>query len=123
MKLTIVWSLQARNQYIASLAHISTDDPQTAALVDKRVGKSLQLLSEFPDMGLCLLRQPVCVPTQYPRQVTVLTIDGCGIRFEFSAGIDNDRYRSLTKAQTKLRLFDLPRITCAEPAGGDFISH
>lgn len=52
MKLTIVWSLQARNQYIASLAHISTDDPQTAALVDKRVGKSLQLLSEFPDMGL-----------------------------------------------------------------------
>ena len=51
MTLAIVWSAQARNQYLASLQRIANEDPMTADLVQKRVEKSLQLLCDFPDMG------------------------------------------------------------------------
>ena len=33
MTLTVVWSIQARNQFIATLAYIAHDDPLTAELV------------------------------------------------------------------------------------------
>lgn len=52
MTLTIVWSPQARNQFIATLAHIAKDDSLTAELVHKRVDKSLKLLCDSQDMGV-----------------------------------------------------------------------
>jgi len=52
MTLTIVWSAQARNQYLATLAYIAKEDPFSAELVYKRVEKSLQLLCSAPEMGI-----------------------------------------------------------------------
>ena len=52
MTLTVVWSHQARNQLIATLSYIAKDDPQSAALVHKRVEKSLRLLSDSSKMGV-----------------------------------------------------------------------
>lgn len=49
---TVVWSLQAQNQYIATLTYIAKEDPQSAELVHKRVEKSLKLLCDSPDMGV-----------------------------------------------------------------------
>ena len=48
----IVWSTQARRQYLATLSHIAGEDPLSADLIAKRVEKSLQLLRDFPDMGI-----------------------------------------------------------------------
>ena len=45
MTLQVVWSAQARSQLIATLTYIAKDDPPTAALVLKRVEKSLRLLA------------------------------------------------------------------------------
>ena len=44
MTLTIVWSAQARNQFVATLTYIAKEDSLTAELVHKRVEKSLKLL-------------------------------------------------------------------------------
>jgi plasmid stabilization system protein ParE len=52
MTLTVVWSAQARNQFVASLTYIAQEDPQTAELVHKRVEKSLKLLCDSPEMGV-----------------------------------------------------------------------
>ena len=52
MTLTVVWSIQARNQFIAALAYIAHDDPLTAELVQQRADKSLKLLCESPDIGV-----------------------------------------------------------------------
>jgi plasmid stabilization system protein ParE len=51
MTLQVVWSAQARSQLIATLTYIAKDDPSSAALVLKRVEKSLRLLVDAPDMG------------------------------------------------------------------------
>ena len=45
MSRTVVWSGQARNQFISSLTYIAQQDPSSAELVYKRVEKSLSLLS------------------------------------------------------------------------------
>ena len=52
MTLTVIWSAQARNQFIATLTYIAKEDPHSAALVHKRVEKSLKLLSDSPEMGV-----------------------------------------------------------------------
>jgi plasmid stabilization system protein ParE len=52
MTLTVAWSAQARNQFVASLTYIAQEDPQTAELVHKRVEKSLKLLCDSPEMGV-----------------------------------------------------------------------
>jgi plasmid stabilization system protein ParE len=41
MKLTVVWSAQARTQLHDSLRHIAQEDPVSAELVQKRLEKSL----------------------------------------------------------------------------------
>jgi plasmid stabilization system protein ParE len=51
MTLTIIWSVQARNQFVATLAYIAKEDPRSAELVLKRVEKSLQLLCESPALN------------------------------------------------------------------------
>ncbi|MGE0333534.1 MAG: type II toxin-antitoxin system RelE/ParE family toxin [Ramlibacter sp.] len=51
MTLTIVWSAQARRQFLASLSHIAKEDPLAAELVFKRVEKSLRALADFPEAG------------------------------------------------------------------------
>lgn len=52
MTLTVVWSAQARNQFIATLTHIAKEDTLTAELVHQRVEKSLKLLCDSPGMGV-----------------------------------------------------------------------
>ena len=52
MSLTVVWSTQARDQFVATLNYIAKEDPHSANLVIKRLDKSLRLLSESPDMGV-----------------------------------------------------------------------
>lgn len=51
MTLTIVWSAQARRQFLASLGHIAAEDPLVADQVLQRVEKSLNTLAEFPELG------------------------------------------------------------------------
>ncbi len=52
MTLTVVWSVQARNQFVATLTYIANEDPLSAEMVHKRVEKSLALLSGSPKMGV-----------------------------------------------------------------------
>ena len=52
MTLTVVWSVQARNQFVATLTYIAKEDLPSAELVHQRVEKSLTLLSESPKMGV-----------------------------------------------------------------------
>ena len=52
MTLTVVWSVQARNQFVATLTYIAKEDPLNAELVHKRVEKSLKLLCGSSDMGV-----------------------------------------------------------------------
>lgn len=52
MRLTVIWSVQARNQYMATLTHIAQEDAHSASLVHQRVEKSLQLLCGAPEMGV-----------------------------------------------------------------------
>lgn len=52
MTLNVVWSVQARNQFVATLIHIAKDDPLSAEMVHQRVAKSLILLCESPGMGV-----------------------------------------------------------------------
>jgi plasmid stabilization system protein ParE len=52
MTLTVVWSVQARNQFVATLIYIAKEDPVNAELVHKRVEKSLKLLCDSPEMGV-----------------------------------------------------------------------
>ena len=52
MTLTVVWSVQARNQFVATLAYIAKEDPVSAGMVHQRVGKSLKLLCHSPAMGV-----------------------------------------------------------------------
>ena len=52
MTLTVVWSAQARNQFVATLTYIAKEDPLTAELVNKRVEKSLGILCDSPEMGV-----------------------------------------------------------------------
>jgi len=52
MTLTVVWSVQARNQFVATLAFIAKEDPLSAELVHKRMEKSLRLLCDSPEMGV-----------------------------------------------------------------------
>lgn len=51
MTLAVIWSVQARNQFIATLTYIATEDPLSAELVQQRVDKSLTLLCASPEMG------------------------------------------------------------------------
>ncbi|MFM8901060.1 MAG: type II toxin-antitoxin system RelE/ParE family toxin [Burkholderiales bacterium] len=51
MTLSIIWSAQARRQWLASLALIAEEDPLVAELVLSRVEKSLRVLAEFPAVG------------------------------------------------------------------------
>lgn len=48
--LSVVWSAQARNQFIATLNYIAAEDPLSAQLVQQRVEKSLSLLCASPDI-------------------------------------------------------------------------
>ena len=41
MTLTVVWSKQAQQQFVATLTYIAKEDPLTAELVHTRVNKSL----------------------------------------------------------------------------------
>lgn len=43
MTWTVRWSVQARDQYLASLARVAEQDPLSAELVNKRVERTLQL--------------------------------------------------------------------------------
>ncbi len=52
MTLTVVWSVQARNQFIATLTYIAKEDPPSAEMVRERVKKSLTLLCDSPEMGV-----------------------------------------------------------------------
>ena len=52
MTLMVVWSVQARNQFVATLTYIAKEDPLAAELVHERVEKSLKLLCDSPDMGV-----------------------------------------------------------------------
>ena len=52
MALTVVWSVQARNQFLATLTYLAKEDPQSAELVHERVEKSLKLLCDTPNMGV-----------------------------------------------------------------------
>ena len=52
MTLTVVWSVQARNQFLATLTYIAKEDPQSAELVHERVEKSLKPLCNSPNMGV-----------------------------------------------------------------------
>ena len=52
MTLTVVWSVQARNQFVATLTYIAKEDPLSAEMVHKRVKKSLTLLCGSPEMGV-----------------------------------------------------------------------
>jgi plasmid stabilization system protein ParE len=52
MTLTVVWSTQARNQFIATLTYIAKEDPLSAEMVHKRVKKSVALLCDSPEMGV-----------------------------------------------------------------------
>jgi len=52
MTLTVVWSVQARNQFIATLTYIAKEDPLSAEMVLQRVNKSLTLLCDSPEMGV-----------------------------------------------------------------------
>lgn len=52
MTLTVVWSVQARNQFVATLTFIAKEDPLSAELVHQRVNKSLALLCDSPEMGV-----------------------------------------------------------------------
>ncbi|MBK6591239.1 MAG: type II toxin-antitoxin system RelE/ParE family toxin [Burkholderiales bacterium] len=52
MTLTVAWSVQARNQFVATLTYIAKEDPLSAELVHKRVEKSLKLLCDSPEMGV-----------------------------------------------------------------------
>ena len=52
MTLTVVWSVQARSQFIATLTYIANEDPLSAEKVHKRVEKSLALLCDSPEMGV-----------------------------------------------------------------------
>ncbi len=45
MTLTVVWSVQARNQFIATLTYIAKEAPLSAETVHQRVNKSLSFLS------------------------------------------------------------------------------
>lgn len=51
MTWTVLWSVQARDQYLASLARVAEQDPLSAELVNKRVERTLQLLRSFPELG------------------------------------------------------------------------
>lgn len=51
MTLTVVWSVQARNQFVATLTFIAKEDPLSAELVHQRVSKSLALLCDSPKNG------------------------------------------------------------------------
>jgi plasmid stabilization system protein ParE len=51
MTLTVVWSVQARSQFVTALTYIAKEDPLSAELVHKRVEKSLKLICNSPDMG------------------------------------------------------------------------
>jgi plasmid stabilization system protein ParE len=72
MTVAIVWSAQARRQYLATLSHIAGEDPVSADLVVKRVEKSLQLLGDFPDMGT---PAPLVGVRSYPVPKTGHSID------------------------------------------------
>ncbi|QTN28089.1 type II toxin-antitoxin system RelE/ParE family toxin [Rhodoferax sp. AJA081-3] len=63
MTLAIVWSAQARRQFLTSLSHIASEDPLAAELVFKRVEKSLHTLGEFSEMGTT---SPVSGVRSYP---------------------------------------------------------
>ena len=52
MTLTIVWSAQARNQFVTTLTYIAKEDPLSAEIVHQRVEKSLTLLCNSPEMGV-----------------------------------------------------------------------
>jgi len=52
MTLTIVWSAQARNQFVATLTYIAKEDPLSAEIVHQQVEKSLTLLCDSPEMGV-----------------------------------------------------------------------
>jgi plasmid stabilization system protein ParE len=52
MILTVVWSVQARNQYVATLTYIAKEDALSADMVRQRVEKLLKLLYNSPAMGV-----------------------------------------------------------------------
>ena len=52
MSLTVVWSAQARNQFVASLMYIAKEDPLSAEKVHQRMAKSIALLCNSPQIGV-----------------------------------------------------------------------
>jgi plasmid stabilization system protein ParE len=52
MTLRVDWSVQARNQFVATLTYIAKEDPLSADMVRQRVEKSLKLLCKSPAMGV-----------------------------------------------------------------------
>jgi plasmid stabilization system protein ParE len=52
MSRTVVWSAQARDQFVASLTYIAQQDPRSADLVYHRVEKSLSLLTGASGIGV-----------------------------------------------------------------------
>ena len=92
MTLSVVWSVQARNQFVATLTFIAKEDPLSAELVHQRVEKSRRS-SSCAISQKWVLRPPqqVCEPTPYPKPATALTIGWCAVKSGFSAGTDKDR--------------------------------
>ena len=52
MSLTVVWSAQARNQFVASLMYIAKEDSLSAEKVHQRMAKSIALLCNSPQIGV-----------------------------------------------------------------------
>ncbi|MBC7618109.1 MAG: hypothetical protein H7293_03815 [Candidatus Saccharibacteria bacterium] len=52
MTLTVVWSVQARNQFVATLTYIAKENSLSAEMVHQRVNKSLTLLCDSPEMSV-----------------------------------------------------------------------
>ncbi len=51
MTLTVVWSVQARNQFVATLTYIAKEDSLSAEMVHQRVNMSLTLLCDSPELS------------------------------------------------------------------------
>jgi hypothetical protein len=58
MTITVVWSAQARNQFVASLTYIAKEDPLTSELVHKRVSLAPSPKTQRP---ACLIMRPAAV--------------------------------------------------------------
>ena len=51
------WAPRALQAYVDSLAHIADEDPRTAALIQARVEHALDLILQFPEIGVAAARR------------------------------------------------------------------